>query len=96
LPCEAVSLHPKSIVTDAHRALPTILRICAAIDQLFIVEVGPFGAQLAADARTTWLASGNKVRPADIEQYVALLAEHISDRERRDAFVVEARQCIHV
>jgi hypothetical protein len=83
-------------VTDAHRALPVLLRICAAIDRLFIVEVGPFGAQLAADARTSWLASGNKIRPADVEQYVALLAEHVTDRERRNAFIAEARQCIHL
>jgi hypothetical protein len=83
-------------VTDAYRALPVLLRICAAIDRLFIVEVGPFGAQLAADARTSWLASGNKIRPADVEQYVALLAEHVTDRERRNAFIAEARQCIHL
>ena len=42
-----------------HRALPMLLRICAVIDQLFIVEVGPFGVQLAEDARTAWLATGN-------------------------------------
>ena len=67
----------------AYRALPVLLRICTKIDQLFVVEVGPFGQQLADDARTEWLATGNKVRPADLEQYVDLLAEHIDDAERR-------------
>ena len=77
-----------------HRPLPVLLRICAAIDRLFIVEVGPFGAQLAEDARGAWLATGNKNRPADVEQYVELLAQHIEDPERREAFIQEARDCI--
>lgn len=78
----------------AHRALPVLLRICAAIDRLFIVEVGPFGVQLAEDARAAWLETGNKNRPADVEQYVALLAQNIEDPERREAFEQEARACI--
>ena len=79
-----------------HRALPFLLRICTAIETLFIVEVGPFGAQLAQDARVAWLATGNKNRPADVMEYVALLAQHIDDDQRREAFVAEARKCIHV
>ena len=74
--------------------MPVLLRICAAIDRLFIVEVGPFGAQLAEDARVAWLATGNKNRPSDVEQYVALLAENIEDPERREAFVQDAIACI--
>ena len=77
-----------------HRVLPMLLRICAAIDRLFIVEVGPFGQQLAEDARAAWLETGNKLRPADAEQYVMLLAQHIDDPERRAEFVTEARACI--
>ncbi len=83
-------------MADVHRVLPFLLRICAAIDRLFVVEVGPFGTQLAADARAAWLATGNKSRPADVEQYVALLAQHIDEGDRRDAFVTEARNCIHL
>jgi hypothetical protein len=83
-------------MAGTHRALPVLLRICAVIDQLFIVEVGPFGQQLAADARTEWLATGNRLRPADVEQYVALLAQHIEEPERRDAFVRDARECIRL
>ena len=63
---------------NAHRALPVLLRICAAIDQLFVIEVGPFGARLAEDARAAWLATGNKTKPADVEDYVALLAASVA------------------
>lgn len=83
-------------MATAHRALPTLLRICADIDQLFVVEVGPFGRQLAEDARAAWLATGNKIRPADIEQYIALLAQHIEDPERRDVFVTDALNCVRL
>jgi len=83
-------------MSTAHRALPVLLRICSAIDGLFIVEVGPFGAQLAEDARAAWLATGNKTRPADVEQYVALLAQNVDDPERREAFVRDAVACIRL
>ena len=79
-----------------HRVLPTLLRMCAAIDQLFIVEVGPFGRQLAEDARAVWLDAGNRLRPADVEQYVDMLAQYIDDPERRAAFVTDARACIRL
>lgn len=80
----------------AFRALPVLLRICADIDQVFVVEVGPFGRQLAEDARAAWLATGNKIKPSDVEEYVAMLARHIAEPERRDAFSSEARTCIHL
>jgi len=83
-------------MATAHRVLPFLARICAAIDQLFVVEVGPFGMQLAQDARNAWVATGNKNRPVDVEQYVALLAQHIDDGERRDEFIANALKCIHV
>jgi hypothetical protein len=83
-------------MANAYRALPVLLRICAAIDRLFVVEVGPFGMQLAEDARAAWLSTGNKNRPADVDQYLALLAQHIDEGDRRNAFVAEARNCIHV
>ena len=78
----------------AHRALPVLLRICAAIDRLLVAEVGPPGAKFADQARGAWLATGNKNRPADVEQYIALLAQHIKDRERREEFIEEAKDCI--
>jgi len=79
-----------------HRVLPTLARMCAAIDQLFIVEVGPFGRQLAEDAHAAWLETGNKMRPADVEAYVALLAQHIDDADRREEFVNDALACIRL
>jgi hypothetical protein len=81
-------------MSTAHRALPVLLRICAAIDQLFIVEVGPFGKEIAEDARAAWLETGNKNRPSDVEQYVVLLAQNIAEPERREGFVQEALACI--
>jgi len=83
-------------MSTAHRALPVLLRICAEIDRLFIVEVGPFGTQLAEDARSAWLETGNKNRPSDVEHYVALLAQNIEDPERREAFVKDAIACIRL
>jgi hypothetical protein len=80
----------------AHRALPVLLRICAAIDRLFILEVGSLGAKLAEQARVAWLATGNKNRPSDVEHYIALLAQHIKDGERREEFVEEAKACIRL
>jgi len=83
-------------MTTEHRALPMLLRICAEIDRLFVIEVGPFGTALAHDARAAWLATGNKIRPSDVEQYVDLLAASIDNDGRRDAFVADARKCIKV
>ena len=81
---------------NAHRALPVLLRICDAVDQLFVIEVGPFGRRLAEDARAAWLMTGNKTKPSDVERYVALLATNIADRENRDTFVTEAMECIRL
>lgn len=80
----------------AHRALPVLLRICAAIDRVFIAEVGPVGANFAYQARGAWLATGNKNRPADAQQYAELLAKHIGDPERREEFIEEAKGCIRL
>ena len=83
-------------MVPTHRVLPVLLRICAAIDRVFLVEVGPFGKELSRDARAAWLATGNKNKPVDAEQYVALLARHIDDPDRREVFAREARECIHL
>ena len=80
----------------AHRATPLMLRICAAIDDLFIDEVGSQGAKLAQEARRAWLATGNRSRPAEAQEYVHLLAQHIRDPEGRSDFVEEAEDCIRL
>jgi hypothetical protein len=51
---------------------------------------------LAEDARAAWLATGNKNKPADVDEYVALLAANIGDRKQREAFVADARACIRL
>ena len=94
--CGKCSNNDSDEMPNAHRALPVLLRICDAIDQLFVIEVGLFGSRLAEDARATWLMTGNKTKPSDVDRYVALLATHIADRESRDAFVTEAMECIRL
>jgi len=37
-----------------------------------------------------------RLQVKSVDEYVALLARHIADAERRDAFTNEARACIHV
>ena len=76
--------------------MPVLLRICEAIDRLFIAEVGSPGKKLIEEARRAWLATGNKNRPADAQQYVLLLARHILDGERREEFVEEAKDRIRL
>ena len=83
-------------IAMAHRVMPVLLRICAAIDRLFILEVGPRGRKLAEQSRDAWLATGNKNRPADAELYVRLLAQHIRDPERREEFIEEAKDWIRL
>ena len=55
-----------------------------------------FGVNQRCNTRNAWLATGNKIRPSDVEQYVMMLAQHIDDHERREAFVNEARRCIRL
>jgi hypothetical protein len=49
-------------MASTHRALPVLLRICALIEQLFIVEVGPFGQQLDPSAHP---GDGTAARQSD-------------------------------
>jgi hypothetical protein len=36
------------------------------------------------------------MRPADVEQYVEMLAQYIDDPERRAEFVTDAKACIRL
>jgi hypothetical protein len=78
------------------RVLPILQNLCAAIDELYIEEVGPFGAMITDEARAKWIATGNKVRTSDVDQYIALLAEQLDDPWKRSEFVVRARQLIGI
>ena len=70
-------------MTGPFRALPILQNLCAAIDALFIEEVGPFGQMVTEEARASWLASGNKVQTSDVDEYMALLAGDRGPRAAR-------------
>jgi hypothetical protein len=79
-----------------YRVLPILQNLCKAIDDLYIEEVGPFGKMVTEETRAKWLATGNKVRTTDVDQYVLLLAEQLDDPWRRSEFVTRARELIGV
>ena len=79
-----------------YRVLPILQNLCKAIDDLYIEEVGPFGQMVTEETRAKWLATGNKVRTTDVDQYVLLLAEQLDDPWRRSEFVTRARELIGV
>jgi hypothetical protein len=76
------------------RALAILQKLCAEIDLIYIEEVGPFGQMVTAEAREAWLASGNKTRTRDVEQYIALLALEIDDQGKRIEFITRAKQLL--
>jgi hypothetical protein len=78
-------------MSDQHRVLPLLLSQCAAIDALFIEEVGPFGQLLVTEAREKWLAGGRRVKAGDIIDYIVLLAGQIQDPRKRGEFIAGAR-----
>jgi hypothetical protein len=83
-------------MTGPHRLRPILQGLCAAIDELYVEEAGPFGRTVAGEARAKWIATGNKVRTSDVDQYIMLLAEQLDDPWRRSEFVVRARELIGV
>ena len=83
-------------MTGPYRVLPILQGLCAAIDELYIEEVGPFGKMVTEEARAQWVATGNKVRTTDVDQYILLLAEQLDDPWRRSEFIVRARGLIGV
>lgn len=78
------------------RVLPILNSLCAQIDELYIEEVGPFGTMVAEEVRAKWLATGNKVRTTDVDQYIGLLAEQLDDPWKRSEFVMRARQLVGI
>jgi hypothetical protein len=77
---------------DLHRVLPLLNSQCAAIDALFIEEVGPFGRLVVAEVREKWLATGRRVRTSDIDDYISLLASEVPEARQRAEFIAGARQ----
>ena len=78
------------------RVLPILNTLCAQIDELYIEEVGPFGTMVAEEVRAKWLATGNKVRTTDVDQYSGLLTYHVDDPWKRSEFVMRARQLVGI
>ena len=79
-----------------YRVLPILQNLCAAIDELYIEEVGPFGTMVVGEVRAKWVATGNKVRTSDVDQYIAMLAEQLDDPWKRSEFVMRARQLVGI
>jgi hypothetical protein len=76
---------------DLHRVLPLLNSQCAAIDELFIEEVGPFGRVVVAEVRQKWLATGRRVHTSDIDDYITLLAGEVPEPRQRAEFIEGAR-----
>ena len=83
-------------MTGPYRALPLLANLCTEIDSAFVEEVGPFGRMLCTEARSRWLAGGNKMKTSDLEPYIEMLASEIDERERMIAFVAKARRIVGV
>ena len=81
-------------MSDLHRVLPLLNNLCAAIDALFIEEVGPFGQVVVAEAREKWLATGKRVKASDIDDYIVLLAREVPEARQRAEFINGARQIV--
>lgn len=82
------------MMSTGQRVLPTLLPMCASIDSLFVRVVGPLGAYLAQEALQEWLKGRRRSRPADVESYIQMLAQHISSPEQKATFIQNARNCI--
>jgi hypothetical protein len=78
-------------MSDLHRVLPLLNSQCAAIDALFIEEVGPFGRVVVAEVREKWLATGRRVKTSDINDYITLLANEVPEPRQRAEFIEGAR-----
>lgn len=81
-------------MSDLHRVLPLLNSQCAAIDALFIEEVGPFGQLVVVEAREKWLAAGRRVKTGDIVEYIMLLAREVPETRQRAEFIDGARRIV--
>jgi hypothetical protein len=81
-------------MSGSHNAHRTVLEMCDAIDEQYVLEVGPFGQVVAEQTRARWLASGNKVNATHAFEYMKLLGRQIPDAAKREAFLARAMHCI--
>lgn len=77
-------------MTEAHRSLTILLKLCDQIDALFIEEVGPFGQLVVTETRESWLDAGPRVKTNDVRHYIDLLAREIPDADRSQHFLTKA------
>jgi hypothetical protein len=81
-------------MTGTNRVMPFLETLCKALDRLFIDEVGPFGEFVVTEIRAKWSATGPRMKPSDIEDYVVLLAQEIPETRQRAEFVTRARELL--
>lgn len=77
-------------MTEPHRSLTILLKLCDQIDELFIEEVGPFGQLVVTETRESWLDTGPRVKTTDVRLYIDLLAREIPDADHRQHFLAKA------
>jgi hypothetical protein len=46
--------------------------------------------------RAKWIATGNKVKTTDVDQYIILLAEQLDEPWKRSEFIMLARQLVGI
>lgn len=76
------------------KVLPFLETLCGKLDKIFVVEVGPFGEFVVKEVRERWIEAGPRTRPADIEEYVRMLAEEIPETRQRAEFIMRARDLL--
>jgi hypothetical protein len=81
-------------MATGHRVLPFLETLCKQLDKAFVGIVGPFGEFVVGEVRERWVAEGPRTKPADIEDYVAMLAEEITESRQRAEFVRQARELL--
>ena len=80
--------------TSPRRVLPFLETLCKQLDKVFVDEVGPFGGFVVTEVRERWLDGGPRTRPADIEEYVEMLAKEIPEARQRADFIARARELL--
>ena len=82
------------MATAGHRVLPFLETLCKGLDKVFVEVAGPFGEFVVGEVRGRWAAAGPRTKPADIEDYVAMLAQEIPEAPQRSDFVQRARELL--
>lgn len=77
-----------------NRVLPFLETLARTLDRIFVEVVGPFGQFVTTEVRERWAAAGPRTRPADIEDYVTMLAQEVPEPRQRAEFVQRARELL--